>query len=61
MDCFVGTPWARLPFTIFKIRQDTSVTHHIPFAMTTKVKLKLCYGVFSDGKMLQLAMGMVET
>lgn len=38
----------RLP--IFKIRQDTSVTYHIPFAMTTKIQLKLysvmikCFG-----------------
>lgn len=59
MDRFVGTPWARLP--IFKIRQDTSVTYHIPLAMTTKIKLKLCYGVFSDGQMLQLSAGTMET
>lgn len=60
MDYFIGTPWARLPFTIFKLRQYTSETSHIPFAMTTKVKLKLCYGIFIDGKILHLSVGMVE-
>lgn len=38
MDHFIVSPWARLPFTIFKIIQYTSVTHDIPFVMTTTAK-----------------------
>lgn len=37
-----GRPWARLPI-FFKTRQDTSVTYHIPFAMTTKIKTQAVF------------------
>lgn len=55
MDRFLGTPWARLPFTIFKIRQNNSShstcndkSNKTLFAKMYWVMVKCFYGKGGD-------------
>lgn len=50
MVLYDGTARTRLTFTIFKIRHRTPETHHIQFAMTTKINPQHFYGRLNNSK-----------